>query len=135
MKLNRRKKQGFLETTASSDLAFLLIIYFIVIAGFNVNKGFLMSLPSKDSTRMVLKDDLMKFDLDGSGAYWYKGKMYDINRVELEISAIAETHPDLAVLLTVDPYAPWQQVVSFVEVAKKLSIDAFSFTMKEKPGD
>ena len=31
-----------------NDLSFLLIIFFIVIAGFNVNKGFLLNLPSKE---------------------------------------------------------------------------------------
>jgi len=36
----KRQKNVFQDSSASSDIAFLLIIYFIVIAGFNVNKGF-----------------------------------------------------------------------------------------------
>ena len=64
MKINRRKKIGFLETCAASDLAFLLIIYFLVIAGFNINRGFIMNLPAKDSTRMILREDLLRFDMN-----------------------------------------------------------------------
>ena len=72
MKLYRRKKQTFLDSAASSDLAFLLIIYFIVIAGFNINTGFLMNLPAKDSTRVIQREDLLRFELDADGHVIYK---------------------------------------------------------------
>jgi biopolymer transport protein ExbD len=54
MKLTRRSGQAGFDSGASSDIAFLLIIYFIVIAGFNINNGFLMNLPEKNSTRFIL---------------------------------------------------------------------------------
>jgi len=34
-------------------------------------------------------------------------------------------------MLTIDPQAKWQRVVSFVELAQQQKIDAFSFTMKK----
>jgi biopolymer transport protein ExbD len=132
MKLNRTKKRTFEETSASSDVAFLLIIYFIVIAGFNINKGFLMNLPAKDSTRLILKDDLLRFDLDRSGVLVYRGAVLDYSAAEAEIRNAAAYHPNLAVILTVDGDAPWQRVVSFVELAQKLSVESFSFTLKEE---
>jgi biopolymer transport protein ExbD len=38
--------------------------------------------------------------------------------------------PNLAVVLDIAPSAPWQNVVSFVELAQKLQVDSFSFSMK-----
>jgi biopolymer transport protein ExbD len=131
MKLNRGKKRSFEETSASSDIAFLLIIYFIVIAGFNINKGFLMNLPAKDSTRLIQKDDLLRFELDPSGTLVYRGAVLDYSAAEQEIRNAVAYHPNLAVMLTVDGNAPWQRVVSFVELAQKLAVESFSFTMKE----
>ncbi|GHT77681.1 hypothetical protein FACS1894130_02840 [Spirochaetia bacterium] len=131
MRLSRRKRQRPDDSSASSDIAFLLIIYFIVIAGFNVNKGFLMTLPARDSTRLILKDDLLRFELDDSGLIVFQGAIVDTPRAEQTIRAAVGTNPNLAVLLTVAPDAPWQQVVSFVELAQKLSVDSFSFTMKD----
>jgi biopolymer transport protein ExbD len=134
MKLNRRKRRGFEDTSASSDIAFLLIIYFIVIAGFNVNKGFLINLPAKDSTRLILKDDLLRFELDRSGALLFQGEPLDHATAEREIRNAVASRPNLAVILTVDGSAPWQQVVSFVELAQRLEVESFSFTMKNPEG-
>ena len=134
MKLNRRPKKAFEDTSASSDIAFLLIIYFIVIAGFNVNKGFLMNLPAKDSTRLILKDDLLRFELDRFGALLHQGAPLDHALAEREIRSAIALHPNLAVILTVDGRAPWQELVSFVELAQKLEVESFSFTMKKDEG-
>ncbi|AEF83444.1 ExbD/TolR family protein [Leadbettera azotonutricia] len=130
MKLQRRKRAGFLESSAASDMAFLLIIYFIVIAGFNINKGFLMNLPARDSMRMILKDDLMRFDMDGRGDISYEGNSLAPAEAERLIQRAATSRPNLAVVLSINPGAPWQQVVSFVELAQKLEINSFSFNMK-----
>ncbi|MDR2364123.1 MAG: biopolymer transporter ExbD [Spirochaetaceae bacterium] len=132
MTLRRRKKDTHEDSSALSDLAFLLIIYFIVIAGFNVNKGFLMNLPARDSTRFILKEDLLRYELDGSGRLLLQGNVRDIAAVEQEIRSALGTNPNLAVVLTVDPQTPWQRVVSFVELAQKLQVDSFSFTMKDE---
>jgi biopolymer transport protein ExbD len=130
MKLNRKKRNPFENSSASSDIAFLLIIYFIVIAGFNVNMGFLMNLPAKDSTRMVLKDDLLRLELDDAGVLHYQGEPIDLNVAEQEIRAAIAQHPNMALVLTIGKLTPWQQVVSFVELAQKLEVESFSFSMK-----
>jgi biopolymer transport protein ExbD len=133
MKLAPRRRKPYEDSAALSDLAFLLIIYFIVIAGFNINKGFLMNLPAKDSTRLVLKDDLLRFELDASGALFQHGRAMDMASAESEIKSLIFSHPNLAVVLNVHPEAPWQKVVSFVELAQRLEVESFSFTMTPVP--
>ena len=128
-RLTRRRPE---DSSAMSDLAFLLIIYFIVIAGFNVNKGCLLNLPAKDSTRLILKDDLMRFELDDAGTLLFQGEAIDPSIVESEIRSAVAYHPNLAVVLTIAPSAPWQRVVSFVELAQRCEVDSFSFTIKKE---
>jgi biopolymer transport protein ExbD len=132
MKIKRRKRMPYAESSASSDVAFLLIIYFLVIAGFNINQGFLLNLPAKNTTKLVLKDDLMRFEMDKRGAILYEGNEMSISEAEREIRAAAVNHPNLAVVLTIDGEAPWQYVVYFVELAQKLKVDSFSFNKKVK---
>jgi biopolymer transport protein ExbD len=134
MNLKRRKRNPPGDSSASSDIAFLLIIYFIVIAGFNVNKGFLVTLPAKNSQRLIQKDELLRFNLDSGGGLIFRGEPCDFALAEREIRSGLAEHPNLAVLLTVDPQTPWQKVVSFVELAQDLRVDSFSFVMGESPG-
>ena len=131
MEIKRRKKGIFAESCASSDLAFLLIIYFLVIAGFNVNIGFLMNLPAKDSTRLILREDLMRFEMDKNGMLLYREKELDMAGAEREIRGALSGHPNLAVVLSIDGEAPWQEVVLFVELAQKLEVDSFSFNIRD----
>jgi biopolymer transport protein ExbD len=131
MKLRRNKRPGILESSAASDLAFLLIIYFIVIAGFNINKGFLVNLPAKDSTRMILKEDLLRFNLDQDGYLTFEDELVGIPEAANLIKSARTANPDIAVMLSIDPQAKWQKVVSFVELAQQQRIEAFSFTMKK----
>ena len=132
MKIKHRKKSGFLETCASSDMAFLLIIYFIVIAGFNINKGFLMNLPAKDSARLILREDLIRFDMDDQGNIIHNEEVIAIPRAKTIIQAAQASNPNIAVIITIDEKAKWQNVVSFVELAQDLKIDSFSFSMKKE---
>ncbi|MDR2964819.1 MAG: biopolymer transporter ExbD [Treponema sp.] len=132
MKINRKKKHSFLESSAASDVAFLLIIYFIVIAGFNVNKGFLMNLPAKDSTRLILSEDLLRFNLDEQGQIVYKDEILTLSASQDLIQDAHKENPNIAVVLTIDSNTEWQSVVSFVELAQDAKIDAFSFSMKKE---
>jgi len=131
MKLRRNKRPGILESSAASDLAFLLIIYFIVIAGFNINKGFLVNLPAKDSTRMILREDLLRFSLDNYGYLTFEDELIGIPEAANLIRSARAVNPGIAVMLTIDPGTKWQSVVSFVELAQQQRIEAFSFSMKK----
>jgi biopolymer transport protein ExbD len=131
MKIKRTKRRVFDSGSVLSDLAFLLIIYFIVIAGFNINKGFLMRLPAKNSTRVLLKEDILRFELDGEGAVLFEGRAVTLTEAEERIAAALAKRPDPAVLLTISGYAAWQSVVSFVELTGRLKVNSFSFKMKE----
>jgi biopolymer transport protein ExbD len=134
MTIKRRKRRVFGESGASSDLAFLLIVYFIVIAGFNINKGFLLTLPAKDSQRLIQKDELLRFNLDSRGALIFRGASCDFSAAEREIRSKLASYPNMALLLTVDPQTPWQALVSFVELAQNLEVDSFSFVMAPEEG-
>ena len=130
MKNRRKKKSVFLETCASSDLAFLLIIYFLVIAGFNINVGFLVNLPARDSTSLVLREDLLRFEINESGDILHAKDILDIPQARNIIHMAQNTNPDIAVILTIDSQARWQSVVSFVELAQDLNVESFSFSMR-----
>ena len=132
MNLKRKRRLSFSESSAASDVAFLLIIYFIVIAGFNINKGFLINLPAKDSARLILKDDLLRFELDKDNSIVYNGQPVNSGDARRIITEVQAVNPNLAVMLSIHSETHWQQVVSFVEIAQDLKIDSFSFAMKKE---
>ncbi len=133
MKINSRKKRkiDIAESGALSDLAFLLIIFFIVIAVFNVNNGFILSLPQKNSTRIVNSEDILKFTLEENGSIYFSDQVISLVFLDEIISENLKVHPNLTVLLKIDPDVRYQMVVSLIEVVRKLEVDNFSFSMTE----
>ncbi|MEE1181484.1 MAG: biopolymer transporter ExbD [Treponema sp.] len=113
-----------------NDLSFLLIIFFIVIAGFNVNKGFLLNLPSKEKPIVVNTQDIIKCSLNGDGKIFLEESEIEITELSKKISDKLVTWPNMTFLLTIDPDTPYQKVVDVISVIRKLKVENFSFRMK-----
>ena len=134
MLIKRKTRSSIENSSVLSDLAFLLIIYFIVIAGFNVNSGFLLNLPRKDSVMTVPRDELLRFTIDETGALFFMENPLSFEEARSRIRTTLAERPNTALLLSIDEQAPWQNVVSFVELAQENKVDSFSFSLRSRAG-
>lgn len=113
-----------------NDLSFLLIIFFIVIAGFNVNKGFLMNLPSKEKPIVVNTEDILKCSLLADGRILIEGNEVAIEELSQKVTAKLQKWPNMTFLLTISPDARYQSVVDVISTIRKLKVENFSFRME-----
>lgn len=126
----RRNVEDSSSSGALNDLSFLLIIFFIVIAGFNVNKGFLLNLPSKEKPIVVNTNDILKCELDQNGALFLDGQEIKLEALSKKISEKSRTQPNMTFLLTINPETHYQNVIDVVVAIRKLKVENFSFRMK-----
>jgi len=127
----RRNRIDIAESGALSDLAFLLIVFFIVIAVFNINKGFLIELPKKDSHKIVSSDDIVRVFLDEDGTLFVRGEKVSAGELENKVKEVRDIRPNMTFMLAIHPQTRYQNVVEIVELVRTLEIDNFSFAMKE----
>ncbi len=118
---------------ALNDLSFLLIIFFIVIAGFNVNKGFLLNLPVKDKPRIVKTDDLMKCKLTADGSIILDEKNITIEQLRTAVEEKKNEWPNMTFLLLIDANTEYQNIVNVIYEIKQQKIENFSFRMCVSP--
>lgn len=126
----RRPRQDIADSGALSDLAFLLIIFFIVIAVFNINSGFLLQLPSRNSVTTVNVDDLMRVAVAADNSLSLDGQPVDAATLSEEVRALRQRQPNMTLMVTLDPQAAYQSLVSLVELARIADVDNFSFRME-----
>lgn len=126
----RRNIEDSSSSGALNDLSFLLIIFFIVIAGFNVNKGFLLNLPSKDKPIVVNIDDILKCDLDQNSALFLDGQEIKMEALSKKIEEKLKYQPNMTFLLTINPETRYQRVIDVVAAIRKLKVENFSFRMR-----
>jgi biopolymer transport protein ExbD len=78
-----------------------------------------------------LREELLRFEMDKYGEIIYNEEVITITHAETVIQTAQRSNPNIAVLITIDSQARWQNVVSFVELTQDLHIDSFSFSMKK----
>ena len=132
IKRKRKKILNIADSGALSDLAFLLIIFFIVIAVFNVNKGFLLGLPQKGSTKIVNVEDIIKVILTKDNELVYNDHNIKLNEIEKIVKERLEVRPNMTFLLKINPETKYQDVVTVVDSILNLNVDNFSFSMIEE---
>jgi len=127
----RRKAADPMDSGSLTDLAFLLIIYFIVIAGFNVNRGYLLNLPEKDKPRVVQTEELMRVSLDAQGNVWVDEEELSLDLLEDRILEQRRDFPETTLLLSLHPDTPYQKMVDVIHLIRRMKVENFSFTMRE----
>ncbi|MBP5438363.1 MAG: biopolymer transporter ExbD [Treponema sp.] len=129
-RLTRRNLEDAGSSGSLNDLSFLLIIFFIVIAGFNVNKGFLLNLPSKEKPIVVNTEDILKCSLTADGKILMEGKETPLAELTSLVDAKLKSWPNLTFLLTIDSECPYQNVVNVISTIRRLKVENFSFRME-----
>lgn len=127
----RRSRVDVADSGALSDLAFLLIIFFIVIAVFNINSGFLLGLPQRNAVTTVQRDDLMRVSIAADDAVRLDGTPVERNELIAAVRARRQRQPNMTLMVVLHPEASYQSLVSLVEITRLLDVDNFSFRMEE----
>jgi len=130
----RRQRVDVAESGALSDLAFLLIVFFIVIAVFNVKSGFLLGLPLPGSVTTVYTDDLMRVRVSQDDRFFVGGTEVSVEEIGNLVETRRRTQPNMTLMVQLDPESTYQSLVTLVELARVLDVDNFSFAMTGKSG-
>ncbi len=125
----RRKPPEGGESGAMNDLSFILIVFFIVIAGFGTDRGFLVSLPDPATPKVAMGEDLLRVSLSATGALSLGGREIADGELKDAILAKKAKYPNMTFLLVVDPDAPWQSVVEAIQDVRGHKVENFSFGM------
>ena len=135
MKISRKRKTriDIADSGALSDLAFLLIVFFIIIAVFNINKGFILELPKRNSQKIVNVDDILKVSLLEDGSLSVNGEAISKQELEKETKEVIAVRPNATFLLHIHPNAKYQDVVDIIDMVRMTEVENFSFTMKDNP--
>lgn len=127
--MKKRQPDDPANSGALNDLSFILIIFFIVIAGFNINKGFLMNLPDREKPRVVKTEELLVATLDAGGNLSMDGTPVSAEDLRRETERIRQEYPNCTFLLQIHPDANYQSVISVIHDIRTLDVENFSFRM------
>lgn len=120
MKFTKRNVSEEIPTSSMADIAFLLIIYFMITTTFAATRGLDWALPQEDDSppevekeEAVLVEILPSGDLLVDGSSMTEGEIMDYLRPKLE------RNPQKPVIIRPDPNAPYGRMVDVFDTLRQ----------------
>jgi len=132
MKLKRtRKSKPVIPTNSMSDIAFLLLIFIMLISLINYRKEVKISYPEANYQEVTQADDNLEIWVDESGVIFHKGQVVDYAQIEGIIVDAVVRNPKVRIHLIADKNTEYENVNGVIDVLKLLNHRVVSLVVKE----
>ena len=112
MKLRHREIDGEIPTSSTADIAFLLVIFFMLTVTFSASKGLDMSVPRNDDTVIEVDPiDSVLVEIRSDGRLVVDGKPLELARLLDYLAPRLAQNPSKPVIIRPDPEAPYGAMV------------------------
>ncbi len=125
----RRKRRVVEEIplSSTSDIAFLLIVFFLAASALLEMRGVELPLPRKDAPPMqILKENLYKVKVNAAGALMIDGEAVELDEMRRDIQERRTENPELVVSVRVHADAPAQAVPGILQMLREIRMQQIS---------
>jgi len=120
MKIARKRKSlGGIPTASMSDVAFLLLVFFLSTTKFDIKKGLGLVLPPASTMadkKVKLKDEnITKVWINRDGLVAVNQEEIPLNQLEATIRNLVKNNPDMVISLKTDRKSKYHHMVSVLD--------------------
>ena len=119
-------------TSSMADIAFLLLIFFMVTTIFKMEDGLPVTLPRAETAQKQEREKIMHIWIDGSGNISINDKLVRISQIEDILVSMLSERPDLITAFNADDRAPYGVVSDVMDGLKDANAIRVSFTSDPK---
>jgi len=129
MKIAKKKRlEAYIPTASMSDIAFLLILFFMVTTVFRVEKGITIILPKARATeRIRLRRNTTNVWVDREGRIVIEDKLVTLATFGMKIQEKLSENPDLIVILRADQNSMYKIVNQVIEKLREIGALKLTF--------
>jgi biopolymer transport protein ExbD len=111
MKIKPRLPSSEIPTASMADIAFLLIIFFMVTSVFSATKGLDFTLPKDDEDRPPEKIEAVYIRVYPGGVIQVDGRQMEVTQILPYLKPKLDNWPDKPVILHTEPQANYQDMI------------------------
>lgn len=122
---------GELSQASLSDIAFLLLIFFIATTIFPTEQGIPLILPgAKSNVTQIHRSNVMVIHTDAAGNVFVDDQPFEVEAIEAEVARRSRENDKLVISIETDADAPYGAMVAVLDQVKlagatKISIKMF----------
>ena len=123
MKLKTTPPSDEIPTSSMADIAFLLIVYFMVTTTFAATRGLDFALPKDDDTPPIVeKEESVLDEIRSSGAVFVDQEQKQLTEIFDYLKPKLERNPKKPVIIKPDPEAPYGGMVAVFDTLRRIKI-------------
>ena len=130
MKLRRRDPEAEIPTSSMADIAFLLIIFFMVTAVFSATKGLEFKLPQDEDNKPPEEEEAVFVKVFPNSAIAVDCKPMEADEILTYLEPKLTRNPEKPVILYTDPDAPYQAMITAYDALKEATAETHGFKVK-----
>ncbi|GHV95990.1 biopolymer transporter ExbD [Spirochaetia bacterium] len=133
MKLKRDKgKHFYIPLNSMSDVAFLLLIFIMLVALINYRKEVKIEYPEAKTALRTSAEKNLELWIDRDGGVYLDGEASDLLGVERKIAELYRGAPDTRVHIIADRNTPYEKINGVLEILQILQYRVVSFVVKNE---
>lgn len=127
MALNLKNKvPADIPTSSMADIAFLLIIFFMLTAVYSTNQGLQYGLPKNEDPANVQPLESMHIHISGPGQYTIDRRPATLPQIAGYIDSKLQQNPKKPVIIQTEPDVPYYVTVEILDLCKELKVENIS---------
>jgi len=130
MKLKKRAVESEIPTASMADIAFLLIIFFMVTAVFSATKGLEFKLPKEEENSPPEEEEAVFVKVAADGSFTVDCKPMEIDEIIPYIEPKLLRNPEKPVILYTDGAAEYQDMIRVYDMLGSAKEDTHGFKVK-----
>ncbi len=128
----KKKERAYIPTASMADIAFLLIVFFMVTTIFRVEKGIEIVLPEAMTTERLPKRDVSRVWINRAGDICIDDRFVELREVGILFAEKLNENPEMWVQVKGDRNVKYGDVAWVLEELKKARAIKVSLGSKEK---
>jgi biopolymer transport protein ExbD len=132
MNIPRIKKSFVIPMNAMSDVAFLLLIFIMIVALINYRKEVKIEYPeAAQSAKKTSAEKNMELWIDRQGALYLNGDLCDLAAIEAAVAELYLNAPDTRVHIIADKNTRFEKVEAALSLLQMLQYRVVSLVVKD----
>ena len=130
MKLTRKPQEAEIPTSSMADIAFLLIIFFMVTAVFSATKGLDFKLPKDDDQSPPESQEAVFIKVATDSTVTVDCQPMELDDILPYLEPKLLRNPEKPLILSTDAYAPYQAMIGVYDVLGSAKEDTHGYKVK-----
>lgn len=121
MKVNRKRRNlGGIPTTSTSDISFLMLVFFLSTTTFDIKKGLGLVLPpaaeANAEKKKLNEKNITKVSITIEGVVWVNEEIVPLNELERRIRNVVKDNPDMVISLKTNRKSKYDYMVRVLDL-------------------